>query len=314
MKQFQKIVCINFFGNEFDETYWSELDKLADKRVSVNESEVIKKHKDADALLVKLGAKVGRDLIDIFPNLKYIGMLGTGYGGIDTKHATSKEITVCNIADYATEGVAEFTFAILLEHIRSITKAKSQASNGNYSDEDFAGKEIKGKKFGIIGLGDIGTRTALLAQAFGAQVSYWSRNRKKEIEAKGILYEELDGLLFHSDIITLNLALNSETEKILDAGQIKAIKPGAIVINPSPMELLDFPSLVARLKKHDITFMLDHSDETSQEQLAELKPLKNCIIYPPIAYLTEEASALKKRIFIDNIRSFLAGIPTNKVG
>jgi len=79
------------------------------------------------------------------------------------------------------------------------------------------------------------------------------------------------------------------------------------------MELLDFKSLVARLKKGDITFMLDHSDEMTKEQLDVLRSFENCIIYPPIAYLTKEASKLKKRIYIDNMKSFLAGKPSNKV-
>lgn len=305
----KKIVCLGFSGSELEDAYWSELDSLAEKRVLTTENDV-KKHPETDALLVKLGAKVGKELIDNFPNLKYIGMLGTGYGGIDAKYAAQKGITVTNIADYATEGVAEFTFAILLEHLRSIAKAKSQAKQGNYSD-NFSATEIKGKTFGVIGLGYIGLRTAELAKAFGANVIYWSKNRKKEAEQKNIKYS--DNVLSEADIITINLALNTGTENYLNATRIASIKNGAIVINPSPMELLDFNALVGRLKKGDITFMLDHSDEMTKEQLEALTPFDNCIIYPPIAYLTVEASKLKKRTYIDNLKNFLAGKPTNKV-
>ena len=307
----QKILCIGFNGNELEDNYWQQLNELVEARELITEDQ-LSNHTDGDGLLVKLGAKVPKETIDQLPNLTYIGMLGTGYGGIDTEYAASKGITVTNIADYATEGVAEFTFGILLEYYRDIAKARTQAKNGNYSD-NFTGGEIKDKKFGVVGLGDIGKRTAELAQAFGADVNYWSRHRKEDVEAAGIKYQELDELIASSEIITLNLAYNTETEGIINAQRIGSIKPHAIVINPSPMELFDFEALLARLQKEDIVFMLDHSDEMTEEQLAALQPLEHTIVYPAIAYLTNEATALKKQIYVDNIRNFLEGSPSNKV-
>ncbi len=308
----QKLVCLGFSGSELDDAYWQELDELTIKRVlATDETEAIK-DSDTDGLLVKLGAKVNKDLMDKLPHLKYIGMLGTGYAGIDTTYAASKGIAVTNIADYATEGVAEFTFGILLEYLRDIAQARSQAKSGDYSD-DFTGGEIKGKKFGVIGLGNIGRRTAELAEAFGADVSYWSRNRKEDAEKNGIKYCELDELLTQSDIITFNLALNPETEGIINAERIQSIKHHAIFINPSPMELVNFNALLERLKKNDIAFLLDHSDEMEAEQLKALQSLDNVIVYPPIGYLTREARELKQRIYVDNLKNYLQGRFTNKV-
>ncbi len=120
-------------------------------------------------------------------------------------------------------------------------------------------------------------------------------------------------LLVNSDIITLNLALNSDTEGIINADRIKKFKTNAIFINPSPMELIDFKALVARLKQNDMEFMLDHSDEMTAEQLKQLKELHSCKVYPAIAYLTREASQLKKRIYVDNLKNYLDGKPSNKV-
>jgi phosphoglycerate dehydrogenase-like enzyme len=306
-----KLLRLNFTGTELEDSYWQQLNDLAQTNVIVTDAE-LKDHTDADALLVKLGAKVPKEMIDQLPNLKYIGMLGTGYGGIDTAYAASKGITVTNIADYATEGVAEFTFGILLEYYRDIAKARAQAKAGDYSD-NFTGGEIKGKNFGVVGLGNIGRRTAELAQAFGAQVSYWSANRKENAEAAGILYQELDDLLASSDIITLNLASNEQTEWIINADRINSIKKHAIIINPSPMELFDFDALLARLQLDDMVFMLDHSDEMTVEQLNALQPLDHVIVYPAIAYLTHEATELKKQIYIDNIKDFVEGKSSNKV-
>lgn len=307
-----KIVCLGFSGSELEDSYWAKIDALVEHRVIADES-VLAENSDADAVLVKLGAKFGKVQIDKLPKLKYIGMLGTGYGGIDTKYASGKGITVTNIADYATEGVAEFTFGILIEWCRGVSRALGLAWDGVYEDDDHPGMEIKGKNFGVIGLGNIGLRTAELAQAFGCNVTYWSRTRKEDAEAKGIKYQKLDDLLANSDIITLNLALNSDTECIINADRIAKLKANTIFINPSPMELVDFDALVERLKNQEVVFMLDHSDEMTKEQLEIVKPLNTCKVYPAIAYLTREASQLKKRIYVDNIKNFLEGKPTNKV-
>ncbi len=309
----QKLVCLGFSGSELEDTYWQELDALADERVLVESEAELGNNSEADALLVRLGAKVSKDLIDELPNLKYIGMLGTGYGGIDNDYAAIKGITVTNIADYATEGVAEFTFGILIEWCRGVYRALDLARDGVYQDDEHPGMEIKGKKFGVIGLGNIGKRTAELAQAFGCDVTYWSRTRKQDAEAKGIKYQELDDLLADSDIITLNLALNPETEGIITADRIKKIKHNAIFINPSPMELINFEALVFRLILNDMEFMLDHSDEMTEEQLKVLKSLYSCRVYPAIAYSTREASQLKKRVYVDNLANYLNGNPTNKI-
>lgn len=311
---FNKIVCLDFTGQEFDASVWKLIDQYAKKRAFVKSSDPYAATVDSgvDALLVKLGAKVDKDVIDLFPYLKYIGMLGTGYGGIDIRYARKLGITVTNIANYSTEAVAEFTLAILLEQLRSIAQARNQAVSGDYSD-NFNGQEISGKKFGVIGLGNIGNRTTQLARAFGADTYYWSRHRRINVESTGIKYRELKRLMSSSDIITLNLALTDGTQGIISSELISRIKPNAIFINVSPMELIDFTALVKRLQKKDMVFILDHSDEMTAAQLRVLSKLDNCIIYPPIGYLTEEASVLKKQIYLDNIKNYLTGKPSNRV-
>lgn len=308
--RFKKILLIGYTGSELEESLWKRVDVISDSKVFVpaDDPSLDEQLKDTDALLVRLGAKVTQEIIDKAPLLKYIGMFGTGYGGIDVKYATTRGVTVCNIADYATEGVAEFTFGVILDALRELERARNQARAGDYSEATFTGTEIKGKNFGVIGLGHIGTRTAELATAFGANVSYWSQNKKENFN-----YQEIDELLKTSDIITLNLSLNPDTNGFLNKKRIQVIKRGALIVNPSPMELLDFVALVERLQRGDITFVLDHSDEMLADQLTKLKSLSNCVIYPPIAYTTKEATALKKGIFVGNLENFLNDNPTNKV-
>lgn len=218
-----------------------------------------------------------------------------------------------NLPGYNTESVAEFVFAAILEYIRELERGKKQAREGNYSESGFSPIEIKGKVFGIFGAGKIGSRVAEIAQVFGAEVRYWSRNRNRELESKGILYEEADALISKCDFLSLHLAQASETENFLNQSRIQMIKRGAIVVNTAPMELVDTDALEKRLQVGDMTFIMDHSDETSQSDLERLSKYSNCVIYPPIAYVSKEARMAKQEIFVSNIENFLEGKPTNVV-
>lgn len=314
--KFKKILLLNYTGKELEKSYWDRVDKLCEEKIifAADGPTLSNQLKNTDCLLVKLGAKVGKEIMDKAPKLKYIGMLGTGVGGIDLVYAKKKKITVCNITDYATEGVAEFTFGVIIDYLRELERAKHQARKADYSEASFfTGTEIKGKNFGVIGLGNIGSRVAEIAKAFGAKVSYWSRSRKKKLEKIGIKYKTINDLLKSSDIITINLSLNPQTNNFLNKERVKLIKKGALLVNTSPMELIDSKALALRLKNKNISFILDHSDEMTKEQLDLVKPYKNCVIYPPLGYTTQEATALKKGIFVGNLENFLEGKPTNKV-
>jgi len=314
--KFKKILMLDFNPSNLEQTYWDRIDQLTQEKILIpRDSPEVPRHlATTDCLLVKLGAKVGKETIDSTPNLRYIGMFGTGYGGIDDSYAASKGIAVCNIAGYSTEAVAELAFGVILEHIRELERAKSQARKGDYSEATFQGYEIKGKVFGVIGLGRIGGRIAEIAlNGFGADTRYWSRNRKKKYEDKGIRYVEVDTLIPDCDFLSVNLAYNKETEQFLDRARIQKIKPGAVVVNLAPMELINVDGLEERLKAGDITFILDHSDELPAAQAKRLSKYKNCIMYPPVGYTTAEATLTKQAMFVDNLENFLKGTPTNKV-
>lgn len=313
---YKKILCLNFTGDELEKSVWKRIDSLCEEKILIRQEDpVFKKHlMDADCLLVRLGASIDKKMIDDAPQLKYIGMFGTGYGRIDTEYASEKGITVTNIAGYSTEGVAELVFGAIIEHIRELERAKSQARKGDYSESTFKGYEIRNKKFGVIGLGRIGQRVAEIAlKGFGAQVFYWSKNRKKDLENLGVRYQTIETLLKECDFVSIHFAYVPQTKGILNSKRIKMIKSKAVVVNLAPMELINIKALRERLKKEDITFILDHSDELAPYDAKSLSKYKNCIMYPPIGYVTKEATQAKLSLFVDNIENFLKGKPTNKV-
>ncbi|MFQ5492800.1 MAG: 2-hydroxyacid dehydrogenase [Candidatus Dojkabacteria bacterium] len=307
----KKLLVTNITEKELSKDNWDRLSKIFHEIVfkKAEDSDLEGELKNTDAIFSKFNA-IDANIISKSPNLKYIGIFATGTGHVDLELASKKDITVTNIPGYSTESVAEFTIGVILEHLRELRKARSEGAKGNYSEDNFSAKEIRGKGFGVIGLGRIGMRVAELADAFGADVSYYSKTKKETTFAD---YAELDQLVANNDIISLNLALTSDTRNVIDSSLLNSIKSGAILINTAPMEIIDLDALIARLKKGDITFIWDHPDEMSEENLNMLTPLKNVITYPPIGYISEEATKAKKDIFIANVESFIDGKKLNVV-
>ncbi|MDO8638282.1 MAG: 2-hydroxyacid dehydrogenase [Candidatus Daviesbacteria bacterium] len=313
--KFKKILLINISEEKLDSFYWKKLKNLAEYIVMLPKDslQIQKELADTDCVLTGFQIDVGKKEIDAAPNLKYISVLATAYGKIDTDYAKKKKIVVTNIPGYSTESVAELVFAVILENIRDIAKAKERGGRGNYSEAGLKATEIKGKVFAILGLGRIGGRVAEIAKGFGADVRYWSKNRKKESEKLGIKYQDADELITKADIISIHLAESPETKNFLNKKRINSMKPGALVISTVPNEIIDSDALEERLKKKDINFILDHTDELDPKDAKRLSKYENCILYPPIGYISDEARIAKQEIFIENIVSFLNGKPQNVV-
>lgn len=313
--KFKKTLTIELPEFKLEKKYWDKIDSFCEKRVNLpkEDPKIYTELADTDCILTGFGIRVDKDIIDKAPNLKYIAPLATGYGGVDVEYAKSKKITVCNIPGYAANAVAEFVIASLLDQARQLDKGKSQVRQGNYSEGGFSPWEIKGKIFSILGMGRNGQRTAELAKCFGAEVRYWSRNRKPDVEKNGVVYQDVEKLINESDILSLHLLLNKETEFFMNAKRLMSLKSGAILINTSPMELVEISALESRLAKKDITFIEDHTDEMKKEDIDKLIKYDNCIMYPPIGYCTKEASVAKQEIFVSNIENLLKGKPLNKV-
>lgn len=315
MNKFKKAVLIGINESFLDAESWQKIDGLVDSKVFVlpDSPEMRTNLLDADCLLVNFGVKVGKEDIDRASHLKYIGVLATAYGKIDIEYAKQKGVIVSNLAGYSTNAVAEFVLAAILEQIRQLEEGKKRGKQGNYSEAGMKATEIRDKVFGIIGLGGIGGKVAELALGFGADVRFYDKTRRPELEVRGVKYQEVDKLISEADFLSLHLPQTKETEGFLNAQRIQHLKAGTIVINTAPMELVDINALAERLAKGDITFILDHSDEMRKEDLEKLSQYQNCIIYPPIAYITAEARIAKQCIFLGNIEGFLRGSPVNMV-
>ncbi len=309
--KFNKAVLVNISDSHFDQNYWDQLDQLVEKRVSVSRDDpkLFDELKDCDCLLLGFQVPTGKDIFDSAPNLKMINILATAYGTVDLNEAAKRNIPVCNLAGYSTESVAEFTIAAILHEIRQIEEGRNRAKAGNYDFDGMSARELKESNFGVIGLGNIGNRVAELAYGFGAKVSYWSRAKKDAPFA----LKDVDQLLAESDFISVNVAETPETTNLLNDKNLKLVRPGTVIISTVPPEVVNIDALAERLKIGDITYITDHPDEMKTEDIAKLKNLKNCILYPAIAFISDEARINKQEIFIRNMGAFLEGTPQNKV-
>ncbi|HVW23060.1 MAG TPA: 2-hydroxyacid dehydrogenase [Candidatus Saccharimonadales bacterium] len=307
--KFSKAVLVNISESDLDQKYWQQIDELVESRIFIKRDDpnLTAELKDADCLMLGFQVPTDKDIFDAAPNLKLVSILATAYGTVNLDIAKQRGIPVCNLAGYSTEAVAEFTIAILLHQIRQFEEGLARGKAGNYDFAGLSARELKNSQFGVVGLGNIGNRVAELAAGFGANVSYWSRS-KKDVP---FTYKELNKLLAESDYISVNVAQTPDTEGLFNAETLALVKPGTVIINTVPPEIFDTDALAVRLAKDDIAYVSDHADEMSPENLAKLKDLKNCLLLPAIAFITQEARVNKQEIFVGNLKAVLEGKPQN---
>ena len=253
------------------------------------------------------------------PELKYIGVLATGYNVVDIDAAKARGIVVTNIPAYSTASVAQMVFA----HILNITQRV-----GYYADENKQGRwtknadfcywdtqlvELQGKKMGIVGFGNIGQATARIAQAFGMEVCVYS-SKPQFVLPSGIKKMDLDELFAECDVISLHCPLTPDTKEMVNADRLSKMKSNAILINTGRGPLINEQDLADALNEGRIAAA--GLDVLSVEPSVEGNPLltaRNCFITPHIAWATLEARTRLMEIAVQNLKSYLNGQIINNV-
>lgn len=276
-------------------------------------SEELKKRiKEADVAIVGW-SQLTKSVIDSAAKLKMISIWATTCHYADLEAAKERGIVVTHVPGYATESVAEYTFALLLASVRKLNLADRHVRKGNFDWRPFGGRELAGKTLGIIGTGTIGCRIAEIARAFQMQVlgydKYPNPKRAEEIGFKNV---DLDTLLKNSDIVTLHVTLTPETEKLVGKREIGIMKNNAVIINTSQGKVVDEKALVEALKSNKLSFAgLDVLEEEPPPKNNSLFKLDNTVLSPHIAFNTVEAEARCTDICVDNVAKFIEGKPQN---
>lgn len=268
---------------------------------------------DADIVLTNK-VILNRELIQNAKNLKYIGVLATGYNVVDTAAARECNVIVTNIPAYSTDSVAQMVFALLLEICHHVGHHSERVRAGAWSVcpdfcfWDYPLIELAGKTMGIIGYGRIGHRVAEIARCFGMRVIAWTRTpRDPECVS-------LDELLAQSDVISLHCPLFPETKNLIRRETIEKMKDGVIIINTSRGLVVNDADLRDALLSGKV--YAAGADVASVEPLPTDNPLmglENMFYTPHIAWATYEARCRLMDIAAKNIQAFVSGAPINVV-
>lgn len=296
---------------------WTELKRLGNvtqfeiRSDDSSEEETIARIGDAE-IVVTCKNKMGRKTFDRCPNIKLVAIPSTGFDVVDVAAAKEHGVKVCNVPTYATEAVAQFTFALILELCHAVGDHNRSVQNGDWSRcKDFCywlspQVELAGKTIGIIGYGRIGRQVGRIAEAFGMKVLYHSPHGEKSVS--------LDTLFSQADVISLNCRLTEENHHVINAESIAKMKDGVFIVNTARGPLINEVDLVAALESGKVGGAA--MDVVTGEPIREDNPLlgaKNCLITPHIAWSTEECRARLADVTMKNIQAFLDGHPTNIV-
>lgn len=274
----------------------------------------------ADAELVILNkVPITEEILDNCPCIKLICCLSTGYNVVDIHAAKKRGIPVCNVPDYSTAAVSQFTLALLLElchrighHDHVVHKGK-WATCPNFCFWDTPQMELAGKTMGIIGFGRIGQAVGKIARAMGMHVLAYSRTHYPEAAQIG-KYVELDTLLSESDIISLHCPLFPETTDLINADTISRMKDGAILLNTSRGQVIHEKAVADALACGKLRGAA--MDVVSIEPITADNPLlnaPNCIITPHMAWAPVETRQRILDTTVLSIQGYINGKPINVV-
>ncbi len=280
---------------------------------------VLDRSRDAEVIFTNK-TPVRAEVIEQLPNLKYIGVLATGYNVVDIVAAMGRGIVVSNIPAYGTMSVAQMTFALLLELCHRVQQHSDSVYAGKWSrSRDFCfwdspQVELAGKTMGIIGFGAIGQQVGDIATAFGMNILGTARTRRDRSERKNFSWATVEEVLQRSDVVSIHCPLTPETEGLINAKSLKTMKRSAFLVNTSRGPIIVEKDLADALSSGTIAGAA--VDVLSVEPPPENNPLlnaPNCIITPHIAWATSEARSRLMEMATENLRQFIAGTPTNVI-
>jgi glycerate dehydrogenase len=315
-----KIVVLDGYTANPGDLTWDGLKALGEVMVydRTQPNETVARAADAEIVLTNK-VVIGREEMAQLPQLKYIGVLATGYNVVDLKAAQERGIIVTNVPAYSTESVAQMVFAHLLAVTNHTERYAMENRQGRWSQSpdfcyyDGSIHELSGKTFGIVGLGNIGKRVAQIALAFGMKVKTLT-SKPADALPNGIQKADLHELFQTSDVISLHCPLTPDTHHLINNDTITWMNPQTILINTGRGPLVDDDALAEALESGRVkAYCADVMTVEPPKADNPLLKVKNAYITPHIAWATFEARQRLIEVATANVRSFLSGHPQNVV-
>jgi len=341
-----KIVVLDGYTNNPGDLHWESLEALGECTIYERTApdEVLPRAGGAAVVLTNKTV-LSREHLEALPELRYIGVLATGYNVVDVAAARERGIVVANVPRYGTASVAQMTFAHLLNLTQHVAEHAQTVREGRWSrSEDFCYwdyplVELEGLTLGIVGLGQIGRAVARLAIGFGMRVLAYDVSLPdkggrslfperpegccaeeppdpliSQVPEGVWMTNELSRIFRDADAVTLHCPLTPETQRLVNAERLALMKPTAYLINTSRGPLIDEAALAEALCSGRLAGAgLDVLSEEPPPADHPLVDVPNCYITPHIAWATRSARRRLLDTAVENVRAFLAGSPRNVV-
>lgn len=313
-----KITVLDGYTENPGDLSWDWLEALGECNIyERTPAELVAERCEGCDIVITNKTPLRKELLEKLTELRYVGLLSTGFNIVDWEYCKEKNIPVCNIPSYSTNAVAQLVFALILEHTNAVAIHSKSVHSGEWSAcKDFCYwktplYELDGKTLGIIGFGKIGKAVAKIASAFGMKVLA-STNHPAPFE--NVEFCGKDELLEKSDFVSLHCPLTPQTEKMVDAEFLSKMKRNAVIINTSRGQVVDESALADALKKGVIAGAgLDVLESEPPKSDCPLFGLDNCYITPHIAWAGFETRERLMKICRENVEAFLSGKPVNLV-
>ena len=307
----------NSVGTDIDVSCFEKLGRVTVYENTV-ERQVAERIQDADVVIGNK-APLNESTLQGARNLKLITLFSTGYDCVDIAYCAAHGIKVANVKDYCTDAVSQHTFAMLfylLEHLRhydEYVKSGAYGAQERFSNFDLPFVELTGKTWGIVGMGNIGSRVAGIAKAFGCRVIFYSASGKSTCTA----YEQVDKdtLLAQSDFLSLHCPLSERTRNLIDKDALRKMKRTAILLNVARGAVINNADLYWALQNEEIAAagldVLEKEPIASDNLLGRIKDSNRLLITPHMAWASCEArERIVQEVFL-NIEAYLHGEERN---
>ena len=315
-----KIVILDAFTTNCGDLSWEGIEQLGELAVydRTAPADVVARCAGAEAVLTNK-VIISADIMEALSELKYIGVMATGYNVVDIDAARKRGIAVTNVPAYSTPSVAQMVFAHLLNITNQVALHDAQVHSGMWADcQDFCFYsapliELSGKQMGIVGLGQTGSAVAKIALALGMKVAAFT-SKPQEALPEGIEKMPLDRLFASSDVLSLHCPLTPDTKHLVNAERLNTMKPSAIVINTGRGPLVCEQDLADALNSGKIAAAA--VDVLSTEPPAHDNPLlsaRNCHITPHIAWASQAARTRLIQTLTSNLKGYISGNVVNNV-
>ncbi len=316
-----KIVILDGYTENPGDLSWEGLEALGELTVydRTPADKIVERIGDAE-IVFSNKTPLSAETLAACPNVRFIGLLATGYNVVDIDYARERGIPVCNVPGYSTSSVAQHVFALLLEitshvgnHSESV-HAGEWASCADFCYWNYPLIELSGKTMGIVGYGSIGKAVAKIAVAFGMKVLVCATHVDPSQETDSIRYASRDEIFANADIISFHCPLFPDTQGMVNKDSIAGMKNGVILINTARGPIVVEEDVAAAVKSGKIHAYA--ADVVSVEPIRADNPLlgvENVILTPHIAWAPKESRQRLMDITVSNLRAFLAGKPENVV-